>query len=957
LFHFKQLITIYLNYTHTKQNYKMTKNIHTIALLFVVLFPLLNFYAQELPPINIFTTEDYGGENQNWSISQASNKYIYVANNEGLLEFNGAAWHLYPTPNETIMRSVKCIDDKVFTGFFRDFGFWKKNDFGFLEFSSIVKNKEIKMYEDEQIWEIIELDGWVLFKSLQRIYLYNLKTASLKVIEGTNVITKISKVNDVVYFQDLEKGLFKIENGRPSLVSNHDVLKKNKLTDIFYKNDKLFFLTQNMGFYFFDKNVLKSWKISANDYLKDKTIYSSEILNDGSIILGTISTGVIYLTEKGDIDYQIDQNLGLSNNTVLSVFEDIDKNIWLGLDNGINLINFTSPLKIFVNKKDFLGTIYTSTIYDGYLYLGTNQGLFYKKYNSKKEFEFIKNTQGQVWSLKVIDDTLFCGHDSGTFIIENNKANLIFNIQGTWDFKKLKDNLIIQGNYDGLYVLQKENNVWRLRNKIKGFKNSSRYFIILNDNKIFVNHEYKGVFKIKVNALYTSILKIEKDISVNKGIHSSLLKHKNNIFYASKKGVYKYDSEDNVFNLDSIYSKLIPKSVFGSAKLISDEYSNKLWSFTTEGLRFLNPGKLSNIPTIETIPIRKSLFKGASGFENIIHLENEKYLIGTINGYLIVDLNKIIPPQNFKIDITQIFNNELDHPSKQISLNKESNFSNNENSVEFYYSVPYYDKTSDIVYQYKLQGYNSKWSGFTELNSILFENLPFGDYNFKVRALIVGTLSNNIAEFKFSIEKPWFLSNIAVLFYALILLMLIFTWYFLSKKYYNKKQQKLLSEAQKELELKELESSQKIIKLNNDKLRNDIESKNRELATSTMSIIKKNEFLNSIKNELSEGKEKSISKVVKIIDKNLNNTDDWKMFQEAFNNADKKFLDKVKDKHPDLTPNDLRLCAYLRLNLSSKEIAPLLNISPRSVEVKRYRLRKKMDLEHNANLTNYILEI
>ncbi|MFT5249968.1 MAG: AraC family chitin signaling transcriptional activator, partial [bacterium] len=238
-----------------------------------------------------------------------------------------------------------------------------------------------------------------------------------------------------------------------------------------------------------------------------------------------------------------------------------------------------------------------------------------------------------------------------------------------------------------------------------------------------------------------------------------------------------------------------------------------------------------------------------------------------------------------------------------------------------------------------------------------FENLPFGDYNFKVRALIVGTLSNNIAEFKFSIEKPWFLSNIAVLFYALILLMLIFTWYFLSKKYYNKKQQKLLSEAQKELELKELESSQKIIKLNNDKLRNDIESKNRELATSTMSIIKKNEFLNSIKNELSEGKEKSISKVVKIIDKNLNNTDDWKMFQEAFNNADKKFLDKVKDKHPDLTPNDLRLCAYLRLNLSSKEIAPLLNISPRSVEVKRYRLRKKMDLEHNANLTNYILEI
>jgi AraC family chitin signaling transcriptional activator len=284
-------------------------------------------------------------------------------------------------------------------------------------------------------------------------------------------------------------------------------------------------------------------------------------------------------------------------------------------------------------------------------------------------------------------------------------------------------------------------------------------------------------------------------------------------------------------------------------------------------------------------------------------------------------------------------------------------FSSKENSMEFFFSVPNFDKTSNIVYQHKLEGYNSTWSDFSETNSITFENLPFGDYNFKVKALVAGNMSNNTSEFNFSIEKPWFLSNIVVLFYALILLTLIFTWYYLSRRYYNRKQERLLADAQKELELKELESSQKIIRLNNDKLRNDIETKNRELATSTMSIIKKNEFLNTIKIELLEGKEKNVSKVVHIIDKNLNNTDDWKMFQEAFNNADQKFLDKVKDKHPDLTPNDLRLCAYLRLNLSSKEIAPLLNISPRSVEVKRYRLRKKMNLDHNSNLTNYILEI
>jgi len=168
----------------------------------------------------------------------------------------------------------------------------------------------------------------------------------------------------------------------------------------------------------------------------------------------------------------------------------------------------------------------------------------------------------------------------------------------------------------------------------------------------------------------------------------------------------------------------------------------------------------------------------------------------------------------------------------------------------------------------------------------------------------------------------------------------------------------LIRDSQRELELKELENKEQLMRHENERLQQDIENKNRELAISTMSLIKKNEFLNSLKFELKEKNDtKSLNPVIKIIDKNLNNTDDWKFFQEAFNNADKDFLKKIKSKHPDLTPNDLRLCAYLRLNLSSKEIAPLLNISPRSVEVKRYRLRKKMDLDHDASLTNYILEI
>jgi DNA-binding CsgD family transcriptional regulator len=216
----------------------------------------------------------------------------------------------------------------------------------------------------------------------------------------------------------------------------------------------------------------------------------------------------------------------------------------------------------------------------------------------------------------------------------------------------------------------------------------------------------------------------------------------------------------------------------------------------------------------------------------------------------------------------------------------------------------------------------------------------------------------NTSSFSFVIERPWYLSNLAIILYFVLVSFLWILIHNSYKRYYKKQQLKVLKKSEEDIALKELESSQKLMQLNNEKLKLDIESKNRELAISTMSLIKKNEFLNNIKKELKDKDGgQDLTKVIKIIDKNLNNTDDWKLFEEAFNNADKDFLKHIKSLHPSLTPNDLRLCAYLRLNLTSKEIAPLLNISYRSVEVKRYRLRKKIGLPHESSLTSYILEL
>lgn len=922
-----------------------------------IFFASFSSYAQEIPPINIFTPENYGAENQNWAISQSANKYIYVANNKGLLEFNGASWQLYASPNETIMRSVKCHGNLIYTGLYMDFGFWQKNEFGQLQYSSIVEDNKITMLEDEQIWEICELDGWMIFKSLERIYLYNIETREYKIINATDSILKISRVENRIYFQELGKGIFVIENGQPKLIADNIILKESRVVEILKKEDGLFFVTQKDGFYYLEKDVLKKWSTSSDVLLTSKTIYSAKQLENGNLILGTISSGIIKIDKAGDLLYHITQDVGLSNNTVLSTFEDVDNNIWLGLDNGINSINLKSPFKQYLKNENFWGTIYASIIHKDYLYIGTNQGLYSKKKDSKDPFMLVENTQGQVWSLQEFNETLFCNHDSGTFVIKNNKAKMIEGTFGSWRLKQVDETKLILGNYEGLYVIQYDKGNWLLKNKIQGFSNSSRYFELVDKDRIFVNHEYKGVFKLNVDESLEKINKIVKDNSVEKGIHSGLIKYNNSILYSSKNGVYKYNKKQDKFLRDSIYSQLIPKGKFLSAKLINDKANNKLWCFTKDDIRYLIPGKFSNQPDLEIISAKGSLFKGASGFENLLNLKDKVYLVGTTEGYLIIDLNLVKEPSKFYIAINKILSNEIDAQQELVTLSENQTFNKKQNSFQFFYSVPNYSKSSSVKYQYKLEGLNTRWSSLSESNNFLFKNLDAGDYNFKVRASIDGKLSENIASYSFEVLKPWYFSNTLILFYVILFLIFLYVLHLFSKRYYKKQREELIEKARIELELKELESSQKIIKLNNDKLRSNIESKNRELATSTMSIIKKNEFLNTIKQELTANGNSGIPKVIKFIDKNLNNTDDWKMFQEAFNNADKKFLKKIKAKHPELTPNDLRLCAYLRLNLSSKEIAPLLNISPRSVEVKRYRLRKKINLPHDANLTNYILEI
>ncbi len=449
-------------------------NILNIRLVFIAFLASTYILAQELPPIQKYSPKDYNGENQNWAISQSPEKLIYVANNKGLLEFNGAKWQLYPSPNETVMRSVQVVDDRIYTGCIMEFGYWEKNNSGILDYTSISKKMNIDLLEDEQFWNILNIDEWIVFQSLKRIYTYNAKDKSANIINTKGTINKIFKVDKHIYFQRQGKGIYKIVRGKVFLVFDDEVVKNNSVVNIFKNDKELLILTKDNGFYRSRNNSLVKWNIESNKLLSKVTVFNGIRLKDNSFAIGTISHGIIYLNEKGNLLYHINQNNILSNNTVLSLFEDAANNIWLGLDNGISYININAPYRLYHDKEGILGSTYTSVINNGKLYLGTNQGLFYKNIKSNDNFQFIKGTQGQVWCLKVINRTLLCGHDSGTYIVEGNQVKKILNTYGTWNIAPIegKPSLLLQGNYDGLYVLEKLNNTWKLKHKIDGFNNS-----------------------------------------------------------------------------------------------------------------------------------------------------------------------------------------------------------------------------------------------------------------------------------------------------------------------------------------------------------------------------------------------------------------------------------------------------------------------------------------------------
>ena len=302
------------------------------------------------------------------------------------------------------------------------------------------------------------------------------------------------------------------------------------------------------------------------------------------------------------------------------------------------------------------------------------------------------------------------------------------------------------------------------------------------------------------------------------------------------------------------------------------------------------------------------------------------------------------------------------------SLIRFLNINHNKKNIRFDFSASIFGYQSNLEYSYRLKGFDNNWSDWAKRTEKEYTNLSSRQYTFEVK--VRNNLGNEsaVAVYSFYILPPWYLSIWAKVFYALLFTGLVYFLYKWQQKKLSRQRFRYEEEQKKLLYIHELELSNtesELVTVKNEKLEADITFKNSELASSAMHLVKKGELLTKMKAELAQimkGVDNpqviaDLKKMIRSLSEDDNMDKEWENFAKHFDKVHSDFVMALKEAHPTITPNEVKLCAYLRMNLSTKEIAQLMNISVRGVEISRYRLRKKLAISSETNLFDYLINI
>ncbi len=935
-----------------------------IFIIFTLLFTLVSLISQGVErqanlnfSVRNFTKQNYKAENQNWSITEDRKGYIYAANNIGLLEFDGIEWGFYPAPNGTVIRSVAVDENnRIFTSGYRELGYWERDLPGNLNYHSLTEIAKPYFNPNEEFWTTLILENKIYFHSFTSLFIYENK--SFKIIRPGEIINSIGIMNDKVLIHISNLGIYSVEDSviKPFITARE--LRESFVRFMFMIDNKNFIIgTASNGMYHYADGKLSPFLENWKEYFVKNEINRGAVTQDGNLIIGTILDGLSVFNKDGDLLYHINNENGLQNNTILGIHNDKNDNIWLSLDRGIDFVSFQSDSSYSFIRVDEVGAVYSAALFRGYLFLGTNQGVFYQKWKSNdKSFTFLEGTQGQTWNCNVIDDQLFISHNNGTFLVKSNITDKISIVRGGFSMIPNPEDAgsLVQCTYSTIVFYVKRDSGWQYSYQLRNFNNLIRYIEIDHLNNLWASHMHRGVFYLKLNGRQDSILE-ERYYGIEtfgKDYNIQVFQVENRVVFTTGKMIYTYDDINDTIIPYTLLNNL--SGEFAASHRIVKGPDHHYWFLSNKGIALFRIEN-NTFKKIKEYPIEIFMDHLIIGYENVIPLSAYTALLCLDNGYAVLeadksDLSHLITDKKMSIKSIEI-SDAGGRTQLLKSDTQELKIPYKRNSLLIKYSFPIYSN-EQVKFQTFIEGMDTGWSAPVLKPEFSFKRMPPGEYTIYAKASNNWLQISNTHQIRILISQPWYLSKISFLVYIVIILGSVTLFRRILITRYRFREQKIREARERE-----------VIRLRNEKLNSELSYKSQELANSTMAIIKKNEFLLEIKEIIKLQKEelglrypeKYYQKLIRKIDTNISSIDDWKLFETHFERAHEKFLNTLMSTYPALSHGDLRLCAYLRMNLASKEIAPLLKISVRGVENHRYKLRKKLNLKPEENLIDFIL--
>ena len=726
-----------------------------------------------------YPIEVYQGASQNWAIRQDKNGVLYVANTEGVLRYDGNKWDLISLPNKASISSLD-IDStgNIYIGSDSEIGYFQRRLGGKYKYISLLAKLPDSCKYDSNIGLVRVFNKQVFLLGKDHVYIYT--QDHFKILRTH---CKGFLLNKNTLYAQRGDALYKYKNGdfeTTPYFKTPAEMKYKWITD--YRPGFFLILDgKNQAWIVDEKHPDRGHILSEelNRNLKNLKIETVTCLDNGNIAVH-IGDGILFFNKEG-------KRYGhIANDKLIrwgSLFEDKQHNLWANADSDILQIITSSPLSYYDDKNGLQGFILSFGRKDNHHYIGTDNGILYMQ--DRNTFIRLPETKGTIWSFQQIHNKLYVAEDSGVLELDGKKATKIIDqdlVFSLCEIKNQPDKIIISTGWEGLWLLHKKRKTWT-KTKIKGFTEEVRFMQEDEEGNIWASQHNNSIWKLKLNERMDSVIS-QTIYDTTKGLpantNNRLLLLNGKIVATTVDGIYSYNHGSNRFEPMEKYRKALGKAFCIYSLAENKEGDIYFWGATPHEKEIAGVLKKQADGSFKVLltPFNKT----AVTFRNLRVDVDAPVLITNSGDVWIGSSWKILcyaPDQKtFYNDPTKVSIQKVWARDSLVCQNPEKTSVQTLpfvlNNVKFEFLCPFLEDIEKNQYQFKLEGFENKWSDWTQNKEAVFTNLHEGNYTFHVRAKNIYDAVSEPVSFSFRIVPPWFRTRLAYFAYLVLSIALLY---------------------------------------------------------------------------------------------------------------------------------------------------------------------------------------